>query len=192
MNDGSWTCPDCAEQVATDTSACPYCGYGAVAAAAARWGYCPVCGRSEWEGAVGRCAACGAFFATAPPPTGGEVPSQTATSEDTAPAQEESNDRQPVSSEPAEADIAVEAPASAGQPPVVAQRLAAESDDTPLETEVLLPASDPAAATAVTGPTPALHPDGIALLRELAGLRDEGIITAEEFDTKKAEILRRL
>ena len=34
--------------------------------------------------------------------------------------------------------------------------------------------------------------DEIVLLRELAGLRDEGIITSEEFERKKAEILRRL
>lgn len=34
--------------------------------------------------------------------------------------------------------------------------------------------------------------DAIALLRQLAALRDEDVITNEEFEAKKAEILRRL
>lgn len=39
------------------------------------------------------------------------------------------------------------------------------------------------------GPAPTSQPDVARQLRDLAGLRDEGIITADEFDAQKARIL---
>jgi predicted Zn-dependent peptidase len=44
----------------------------------------------------------------------------------------------------------------------------------------------------VAAPAPAAQPDVFEQLRKLAELRDAGIVTAEEFDAKKAELLSRL
>lgn len=45
---------------------------------------------------------------------------------------------------------------------------------------------------AVTAPHPQPAPDGADLLRKLAELRDQGILSEEEFQAKKAEILARI
>jgi hypothetical protein len=43
-----------------------------------------------------------------------------------------------------------------------------------------------------TTPSAAQTPSNVELLQQLASLRDAGILTEEEFQTKKAEILKRL
>jgi hypothetical protein len=43
-----------------------------------------------------------------------------------------------------------------------------------------------------TAPSAAQTPSNIELLQQLASLKDAGILTEEEFQTKKAEILKRL
>lgn len=55
-----------------------------------------------------------------------------------------------------------------------------------LQAEVAAPAPAPAA------PAPAATPDITVQLQQLAALRDAGVLTAEEFDAKKAELLARI
>lgn len=57
-----------------------------------------------------------------------------------------------------------------------------------LQAEAAAPAPAPAAPT----PAPAAAPDITVQLQQLAGLRDAGVLTAEEFDAKKAELLARI
>jgi hypothetical protein len=183
MSEG-WKCPDCAEDVPQGATMCPYCGYdgssaktlasgmgeGATAASenspatrTVRYGHCPSCGQSEWEGAMlGRCATCGAELQSLQVVEVPNTASSEARPEVTTPAEvaavkpAETRVRQTASAQTSAATEAVAAPESDG--------------------------IDPPAAMA----------DGVALLRELAALRDEGIITNDDFETKKAEILRRL
>lgn len=48
------------------------------------------------------------------------------------------------------------------------------------------------AVASAPAPAAPAAPDVTAQLQQLAALRDQGILTAEEFDTKKAELLARL
>jgi Short C-terminal domain len=54
------------------------------------------------------------------------------------------------------------------------------------------PQQPPMAAPAAPPPAAAAEPSAIEALERLAKLRDSGIVTAEEFEAKKAEILKRL
>jgi len=205
-----WKCPDCAEDAPQGVTVCPYCGYAAASAKApaagavdvastapakapatrtVRYGHCPSCGRSEWEGAVaGRCVSCGAELQSlqvveVPLATGSEA--QWASATGTTPR-------------PAVVAAAAAAP----------QQAAAKVDQVPAKAATLRPAAAPVRGAANVRPgaasrasvvsesngdgPPAAVPDAIALLRQLAALRDEGIITSDDFETKKAEILRRL
>jgi len=51
------------------------------------------------------------------------------------------------------------------------------------------PAAQPAASPASTPPAPSGEADYIAELERLAGLRDMGVITPEEFEAKKKQLL---
>jgi hypothetical protein len=48
---------------------------------------------------------------------------------------------------------------------------------------------EPAAAAGAPAPAPAAAPDYTVELERLAKLRDEGVITSEDFDAKKAQLL---
>ena len=68
-------------------------------------------------------------------------------------------------------------------------------DDAPAAT----PAPNPAPAEPLEAPTSAPAPpattpadDATATLERLAALRDRGLITAEEYDAKKRELLERI
>jgi hypothetical protein len=45
------------------------------------------------------------------------------------------------------------------------------------------------AATEASAPAEAAQPDYVAELEQLAALRDQGILTAEEFEAKKKQVL---
>lgn len=51
------------------------------------------------------------------------------------------------------------------------------------------PAAPVAAAPAAPAPAPAVENDLVTQLKQLAGLRDAGILTEEEFAAKKAQLL---
>ena len=210
----AWQCPDCAEEVAGGVIVCPYCGFrasadeggtAAVGAALAgvassrgasqaeptgtsagtreaRYGRCPSCQSSQWEGAPGRCAVCGTGLQQI---TTIEVPVEVGSG--ARPAVSAARDGQPSGSA-----------ADGGQPasPVEATRPAASAADDAIEPESLETAEleplAPAAATTTQASVATDDASQIAILRELAALRDEGIITTVEFEAKKAEILRRL
>lgn len=54
-------------------------------------------------------------------------------------------------------------------------------------------ATETAAASPTAGPgTPSASVDAMAQLKQLGELRDAGILTADEFESKKAELLRRI
>ncbi|MDX6582009.1 MAG: hypothetical protein QOI10_1193 [Solirubrobacterales bacterium] len=63
------------------------------------------------------------------------------------------------------------------------QRWAAQEQE---QYEQQAPAAPPPAAAA---PAPAAAPDYAAELEQLAKLRDEGVITAEDFEAKKKQLL---
>lgn len=86
----------------------------------------------------------------------------------------------------AEAAPAAE-PAPAPSEPAAATAPAAEPEPAPAE-----PAPAPAAASAPAAPGPAGEGDVIAQIERLAGLRDKGILSDEEFSAKKTELLSRL
>lgn len=152
-----WTCPDCAEEVPRGASACPYCGCGAPGAAtgatrSAWYGYCPTCRQSRWEGAPGRCGACGAQLGSR---QSVEVPLTTTSS---SPVPEPAAAPEPAAPEPAAA---------------------------PAE-------GDTAAAATIAPKESSPGRDPVELIRSLGLLRDEGLLTNEEFEAKRLELLKRL
>src|SRR3954447_11012911 len=49
--------------------------------------------------------------------------------------------------------------------------------------------TQPPVAAAAAAPAPQAQPDLVSQLRDLAQLRDDGILTPEEFDAQKAKVL---
>jgi hypothetical protein len=79
-----------------------------------------------------------------------------------------------------------------------AMEVAAPTSPTTAVGEVQAPVStpDPHAVSVPESPSPAdersLHSDSLEQLRKLGELRDAGVVTAEEFEAKKAELLGRI
>ena len=65
--------------------------------------------------------------------------------------------------------------------------------ETPVAAEPIpVQAAPPTPAPAPTPPPPSVADDPTATLERLAALRDRGLITADEYDAKKREILERI
>jgi membrane protein YdbS with pleckstrin-like domain len=92
----------------------------------------------------------------------------------------------PLRSEPAPAAAPVAAPAAMAAP-------VAAPPPAPVQSAPVPAAPSPAPAASAPEPAPAMTTDQLAeSLARLGELRDQGLITPEEFDAKKAELLDRL
>ena len=202
-----WVCPDCAESNPDAADFCQYCGCAADDADSPRRGYCRVCDGWQPASAGDRCSRCGGELGLLLPDPHAEPAEQVPAAADPFPhkhgkgAAATGSPRKAAAQTPrSRADhVILEQPASAAEnDQTTTERpelgvVSSEAGGRPVTTE-----ADPrgtgmaASRESEAATTSGAGLEAIVLLRELAMLRDEGVITQADFERKKTDILQRI